>query len=56
VTATSADSTNGANMSEDTDFSEPRRAALLDCVNEIFLRIEEWDEKIDLGEPSKGDE
>ncbi|HZZ24327.1 MAG TPA: hypothetical protein VFE60_17850 [Roseiarcus sp.] len=41
---------------EHLDFSEPRRAALDDCVNEICLRIEEWDEKIDLGESSKDDE
>ena len=47
-------------MSTDINFFDsklqPRRAALFDCVGEIFRKLDEWEEKIDLGEPSKGEE
>jgi hypothetical protein len=60
VTATSADNTKAANMSTDTNFFDsklqPRRAALFDCVGEIFQKLDEWEEKVDLGRPSKGAE
>ena len=43
-----------------TDFFDsklqPRRAALFDCTNEIFLKLDKWEEKIDLREPFKGEE
>jgi hypothetical protein len=57
VTATSADSTKGANMSTDTVFFEELlvgwRGALMDCGDEINQKIEEWDDKIDLGGQSE---
>jgi hypothetical protein len=34
----------------------PRRAALLDRLGEINLKLKEWDDKINLGGPSKGEE
>jgi hypothetical protein len=60
VTATFTNGTKGVNMSIDTNLFDsklqPRRAALFDCTNEIFLKLDEWEEKIDLREPFKGEE
>jgi hypothetical protein len=47
-------------MRTDLDFFDsklqPRRAALFDCVGQIFQKLDEWEEKVDLGRPSKRDE
>jgi hypothetical protein len=42
--------------SDSDDRFPPRRAALLDRLGEINLKLKEWDDKINLGGPSKGEE